>query len=53
VVGFKGELKFDTSKPDGPPRKLLNVDRLKKLGWQAKYSLKEGLIETYQWYQNK
>lgn len=50
VVGFKGELKFDTSKPDGTPRKLLNVDRLKKLGWQAKYSLKEGLTETYQWY---
>lgn len=53
VVGFKGELKFDTSKPDGAPRKLLNVDRLKKLGWQAKYSLKEGLTETYQWYQKK
>ena len=53
VVGFKGELKFDTSKPDGAPRKLLNVDRLKKLGWQAKYSLKEGITETYQWYQKK
>lgn len=50
VLGFKGELKFDTSKPDGAPRKLLNVGRLKELGWQAKYSLKEGLTETYQWY---
>ena len=53
VIGFKEKLTFDTAKPDGAPRKLLNVDRLKKLGWQAKYSLKEGLIETYQWYQNK
>ena len=52
VVAFKGELKFDTSKPDGPPRKLLNVDRLKKLGWQAKYSLKEGLTETYSFFKN-
>ena len=50
VVGFKGELKFDTSKPDGAPRKLLNVDRLKDLDWQAKFSLKEGLNDTYQWY---
>lgn len=50
VIGFKGKLKFDTSKPDGAPRKLLNVERLKNLGWQAKTSLKEGLRDTYQWY---
>jgi GDP-L-fucose synthase len=50
VVGFKGELKFNTSKPGGAPRKLLNVDLLKNLGWQVKYSLKEGLTETYKWY---
>jgi GDP-L-fucose synthase len=50
VVGFKGKLKFDTSKPDGAPRKLLNVERLKNLGWQPKTSLKEGLRDTYQWY---
>ncbi|MCT2533593.1 GDP-L-fucose synthase [SAR92 clade bacterium H231] len=50
VVGFEGELKFDISKPDGAPRKLLNIDRLKKLGWQARHSLKEGLTETYGWY---
>jgi GDP-L-fucose synthase len=50
VVGFKGELEFDKSMPDGSPRKLLNVDRLKELGWTAKTSLEKGLQETYKWY---
>lgn len=47
ITGFKGEIVFDTSKPDGTPRKLLSVDRINKLGWQAKIDLKEGLELTY------
>ncbi|MGF1458906.1 MAG: GDP-L-fucose synthase family protein [Leptolyngbyaceae cyanobacterium] len=50
VVGFGGDLVFDTSKPDGTPRKLLDVSRLKNLGWQAQTSLKEGIEKTYAWY---
>jgi len=50
VVGFKGKLVFDTAKPDGTPRKLLDVSRLKSLGWQASIPLEEGLRLTYQWF---
>lgn len=50
VVGYEGELKFDTSKPDGTPRKLLDTSKLKAVGWNAKTSLKEGLELTYQWF---
>jgi GDP-L-fucose synthase len=50
VVGFKGRIFFDTKKPDGTPRKLMNVSRLKAVGWQAKTELKEGLAATYQWF---
>ncbi len=50
VVGYQGSISFDTSKPDGAPRKLMNVDRLKKLGWQATITLEQGLSETYQWF---
>lgn len=50
VVGYSGDLVFDTSKPDGTPRKLLDVSRLKESGWQAKTSLKEGIEKTYAWY---
>lgn len=53
VVGFNGELIFDTSKPDGTPRKLLDTSRLDTLGWQAKISLKEGIKNTYQWFMNQ
>ncbi|MBA2710870.1 MAG: GDP-L-fucose synthase [Tatlockia sp.] len=48
VVGFKGDIVFDTTKPDGTPRKLLNVERMKHLGWQAKINLREGIAKTYQ-----
>jgi GDP-L-fucose synthase len=47
VVGFKGNIIFDSSKPDGTPQKLLNVDRMKHLGWQAKYSLHDGVALAY------
>jgi GDP-L-fucose synthase len=50
VVGFDGQIRFDTSKPDGSPQKLLDVTRLKKLGWQSRIGLIEGLQKTYRWY---
>jgi GDP-L-fucose synthase len=50
VVGFKGRLAFDTSKPDGTPRKLLDVSRMKKLGWEARISLRDGLTAVYREY---
>lgn len=50
VVGYQGGLSFDASKPDGTMRKLLDVSRAKKLGWQANVSLREGLEKTYQWF---
>ena len=50
VVGFEGEIVFDTTKPDGTPRKLLDVSRLQALGWRAKIPLREGLASTYRWY---
>ena len=50
VIGFKGKLDFDTTKPDGAPRKLMDVSRLKSLGFEAKTSLKDGLKDTYRWF---
>lgn len=50
VVNFSGKIAWDTSKPDGTPRKLLNVDRLRSLGWSHNYSLEAGLADTYQWF---
>lgn len=47
VVGFTGEIVFDRSKPDGTPRKLLNVDRINELGWKAKTSLRDGISKAY------
>lgn len=47
VVGFEGEIVFDASKPDGSPRKLLNVDRMRGLGWQARTSLRDGIAKAY------
>lgn len=50
VVGFKGTFAFDTGKPDGTPRKLLDVGRINSLGWKAKTGLREGIAATYDWY---
>ncbi len=50
VIGYQGELKFDKSMPDGNPRKLLNSEIIKNLGWSPKHKLKEGLNLTYEWY---
>jgi GDP-L-fucose synthase len=50
ATGFTGNLRFDTTKPDGTPRKLLDVSRIQSLGWKAKIPLEEGIRQTYQWY---
>ena len=49
VVGYQGEIEWDTTKPDGTPRKLMDVLRLEKLGWKSAISLKVGLESTYAW----
>jgi GDP-L-fucose synthase len=51
VVGFRGEIVYDTSKPDGTPRKLLDVSRLFSMGWRPRIPLEEGLRQTYAWFQ--
>ncbi len=50
VTGFQGKIEFNTAKPDGTPRKLLDVTRLANLGWKARISLEEGLKQTYDWF---
>jgi GDP-L-fucose synthase len=50
VVGIDAGLVFDTSKPDGTPRKLLDISRLRQLGWEPRISLEDGVRDTYQWF---
>ena len=50
TVGFTGRLVFDASKPDGMPRKLLDVSKLNALGWSAKVPLAQGIADTYRWF---
>ena len=50
IVGFQGELNWDISKPNGTPRKVLNVDKIKSLGWKPTIGLKSGIKQTYDWY---
>ena len=50
ITGFKGEIKFDPSKPDGNPRKLLNLERMDSLGWKSSTTLESGLNKTYDWF---
>jgi len=52
VVGYKNDYEWDTSKPNGTPRKVLNVDKIKSLGWEPKINLREGIESTYEWYKN-
>lgn len=52
TVGYNGEIIWDSSKPDGTPRKILNVDRVNTLGWKHKISIEQGILATYQWYLN-
>jgi GDP-L-fucose synthase len=53
ITGFHGDLVFDESKPDGTPRKLLDISRLKRAGWEAQISLQKGLQQTYDWYRER
>lgn len=52
VTGFKGRIAFDRSKPDGTPRKLLDVSRLSRMGWTARIPLEDGIAQTYDWFRN-
>jgi GDP-L-fucose synthase len=52
VIGFSGALRFDTSRPDGTPRKLLDVSRLRERGWSATISLQDGIKATYEWFKS-
>jgi GDP-L-fucose synthase len=52
VVGFNGKIDWDSSRPDGTPRKLLDVSRISALGWKAQISLEDGLRSTYEWYKD-
>ncbi|MDO8412440.1 MAG: GDP-L-fucose synthase [Gallionellaceae bacterium] len=52
IVGYEGDIAWDSSKPDGTPRKLLDSTRMKAIGWQAKTALRDGIQQTYNWYLN-
>lgn len=52
IVGFEGELRFDASKPDGTPRKLVDVTKITELGWRAEIELRDGIEATYAWYRD-
>jgi GDP-L-fucose synthase len=51
IIGFEGKIIFDTSKPDGSPRKLIDVSRLNRMGWSSSVELEDGLKNTYSWYE--
>jgi len=53
IVGFEGQIVFDTSKPDGTFRKLTDITKIKKLGWTPKTNLKDGIIMVYKWFSRK
>jgi GDP-L-fucose synthase len=53
IIGYNGEIKWDDSKPNGTPKKVLNVDKIKSLGWSPKIGIRQGIYETYEWYKNE
>ena len=53
IVGYGGSTMWDSSKPNGTPRKVLNVDKIKSLGWSPKIGIRQGIYETYEWYKNE
>ena len=52
IMGFKGKIEFDNSKPDGNPRKLLDSSLINSLGWKSKVDLEDGLTKTYNWFKD-
>ncbi len=50
IVDHRGEILWDTSKPDGTPRKLMDVQRIKGLGWAPRITLRQGIVDTYRWF---
>ena len=52
IVGYKGEIVYDSLKPDGTPQKLLDISKLQNLGWKARISLTDGIMQTYSWHVN-
>ena len=52
IVGFRGTIANDTSKPDGTPRKLMSADKLRALGWQPRIGLRDGIAEAYRFFQS-
>lgn len=50
IIGYEGEIRWDTTKPNGTPRKVLNVDKIKSLGWSPKIGIRQGIYDTYGWY---
>jgi GDP-L-fucose synthase len=52
VVGYEGEIIYDNAKPDGTPRKLLDIEKIRSRGWTSKVELEEGLLSTYEWYKS-
>ena len=50
VVGYSGKIEWDSSKPDGTKRKLMDVSRINNLGWTPKFSLEDGISKTYEWF---
>jgi GDP-L-fucose synthase len=53
VVGYRGEIRWDRTKPDGTPRKIMDSSNMRQLGWQPRIALKQGLQTTYEWYQSQ
>ena len=53
VCGFRGNIVYNPEMPDGTPQKLLDIARMKALGWVAKTPLRQGILQTYQWYVNQ
>lgn len=50
IIGYDGEIRWDSTKPNGTPRKVLNVDKIKTLGWSPKIGIRQGIYDTYEWY---
>ena len=53
VVGYQGKMTYDTARPDGAPQKILDVSKMKSLGWSSKIKLADGLQETYSWFEGE